>query len=160
MKANKKNINLVAGLIFLWQAAAGIRSVLQQVMWGNFYYFGRLFLVIDLYGIVVLTIMGVFALRQKKRGKLLNCLCLWYFSLEVSDCLHYGVSALLRLAIVLAAVLLSQKANAGYIIDPKSGLGKKWAHTQAQTQASIDAQQQQDRILVEEAYERLMKNKK
>lgn len=66
MKVTNKTINIAAGITFLWQAAAGIWSMLQQVMWGNRYHFIRLYSVIDLYGIVVLTVIGCVCFASKK----------------------------------------------------------------------------------------------
>lgn len=66
MKANNKIINIVAGIIFLWRAVNGIRSVIYQAMGGYLFYINPIYLLMNLYGIIVLSIMGVFALRQKK----------------------------------------------------------------------------------------------
>lgn len=144
MKVTNKTINIVAGIIFLWQAAGGIWSMLQ--MGGYFYHIARFYLVIDLYEIVVLTVMGVFALRQKKRGKLLNYLGMVYIGYVLGEIItFFQVSTLFRLAILIAAFVLSQKSNAGFIMEPKSEAAK--TRMQAQMQTSIYAQQLRDGIL-------------
>lgn len=157
MKVSNKTISIAAGIIFLWQAAAGIWSMLQ--MGGYFYHIARFYLVIDLYEIVVLTVMGVFALRQKKRGKLLNYLGMAYIGYVLGEIItFFQVSTLLRLAILIVAFVLSQKSNAGFIMEPKSEAAKTRA--QAQMQSSIYAQQLRDGILTQGEYDQIMKNKK
>lgn len=70
----------------------------------------------------------------------------------------FRVSMLLRLAIFIAAFVLSLESNAGFIVELKRKAAKTLA--QAQTQTSIYAQQLRDGILTQEEYDQLMKNKK
>ena len=42
------------------------------------FYINPIYLVMNFYGIIVLSIMGAFAFRQKKRGKVLNVLGIVY----------------------------------------------------------------------------------
>lgn len=94
MKANNKLINIVAGIIFLWRAVSKILGIISQATAG--FYIGLIYLVMNLYGIIVLAIMGVFALRQKKRGRVLNGLGIVYIGyliVNIITSIQYGFSA-------------------------------------------------------------------
>lgn len=161
MKANNKIINIVAGIIFLWRAVNEIRSVIHQAM--DLFYINPIDLLMALYGIIVLSIMGVFALRQKKRGKVLNSLGIVYIGLNIITSMQYGFStrALTILAILIAAFVLSQKSSGGSVFDTKdtsSEVAKMQA--QAKKQTSIYDEQLRDGILTQEEYDQIMKSRK
>lgn len=166
MKANNKIINIAAGIAFLWQAVNGIRSVIYQAMGGYLFYIKPIYLVMNLYGIIVLAIMGVFALRQKKRGKVLNGLGIVYIvyvTIKIITSMQYGFSAstLTILAILIAAFVLSQKSSGGSVFDTKdtsSEAAKMQA--QAEKQTSIYDEQLRDGILTQEEYDQIMKSRK
>lgn len=156
MKANKKTINTAAGVIFLLRAASGISFVIELARGGLFYYYR--WALLDLYEIVVLIAMAVFAFRQKKRGKLLNSLGISYIILKAVNIRFYDFGALVRTAIVIAAFVLTWKADAGIVMEPKGKAAKAGAQTQMQ--ASLYAQQLQQGILTREEYDQLMKSRK
>lgn len=163
MKANNKIINIVAGIIFLWRAVNGIRSVIYQAMGSYLFYINPIYLLMNLYGIIVLSIMGVFALRQKKRGKVLNSHGIVYIGLNIITSMQYGfsTSALTILAILIAAFVLSQKSSGGSVFDTKdtsSEVAKMQA--QAKKQTSIYDEQLRDGILTQEEYDQIMKSRK
>ena len=166
MKANNKIINIVAGIIFLWRAVNGIRSIIYQAMEGYLFYTNPIYLVMNLYGIIVLAIMGVFALRQKKRGKVLNGLGIVYIGyiiVNIITSMQYGfsASALTNLAILIAAFVLSQKSSGGSVFNTKdtsSEAAKMQA--QAEKQTSIYDEQLRDGILTQEEYDQIMKSSK
>jgi hypothetical protein len=65
-------------------------------MIGYLFYNNPIYLVMSLYEIIVLAIMGVFALRQKKRGKVLNGLgvvCIGCVIVNIITSMQYGFSA-------------------------------------------------------------------
>lgn len=151
MKVNNKIINIAAGIVFLWRAVNGIRSVIYQAMGG--FYINPIYLVMNLYGIIVLAIMGVFALRQKKRGKVLNSLGIVYIGyvvINIITSMKYGfsASALTNPVSLIAAFVLSQKSSGGSVFDTKdtsSEAAKMQA--QAEKQTSIYDEQLRDGIL-------------
>lgn len=154
MKVNNKIINIAAGIVFLWRAVNGIRSVIYQAMGGYLlFYINPIYLVMNLYGIIVLAIMGVFALRQKKRGKVLNSLGIVYIGyvvINIITFMKYGfsASALTNLVSLIAAFVLSQKSSGGSVFDTKdtsSEAAKMQA--QAEKQTSIYDEQLRDGIL-------------
>lgn len=164
MKAKCKIMNIAAGIVFLWQAVDRIRSIIY--MRGYLFYINPINLVMGLYGIIVLAIMGVFALLQKKRGKVLNgfgIAYIVYVIVTVITSMQYGFSAraLTNLAVLIAAFVLSQKSSGGSIFDTKdtsSAAAKMQA--QAEKQAAIYNEQLRDGILTQEEYDQLMKNSK
>lgn len=158
MKANKKTINTAAGVIFLLRAASEIASVIGLARGGRFYYYHWILLGQALYKIVVLSAMAAYAFRQKKRGKLLNYLGIPYIVFEAENIRFSGFGALVRTAIVIAAFVLTWKADAGIVMEPKSEAAK--AGAQAQMQASLYAQQLRQGILTQEEYDQLMKRSK
>lgn len=124
---NAKKINILSGIIFLCLAVYKIGSVIYQVIEDFPVYIDNpiqviedyrvyidnpillvVVLVLNFCGIIFLTIMGVFALRQKKRGKVLNFLSFIYFFFEVVSISvqyeydEYGFSA--KLLSILAFV--------------------------------------------------------
>lgn len=164
MKVNNKIINIAAGIVFLWRAVNGIRSVIYQAMGG--FYINPIYLVMNLYGIIVLAIMGVFALRQKKRGKVLNSLGIVYIGyvvINIITSMKYGfsASALTNPVSLIAAFVLSQKSSGGSVFDTKdtsSEAAKMQA--QAEKQTSIYDEQLRDGILTQEEYDQIMKSRK
>lgn len=165
MKATNKIINIAAGIVFLWRAVNGIRIVIQA-MGGDLFYINPIYLVMELYGIIVLAIMGVFALRQKKRGKVLNSLgivYIGYVTKNIIDSMQYGfrASALTILAIIIAAFILSQKSSGGRVFDTKD-TSSETAEMQAQAekQTSIYNKQLCDGILTQKEYDQIMKSRK
>lgn len=164
MKVNNKIINIAAGIVFLWRAVNGIRSVIYQAMGG--FYINPIYLVMNLYGIIVLAIMGVFALRQKKRGKVLNSLGIVYIGyvvINIITSMKYGfsASALTNPVSLIAAFVLSQKSSGGSVFDTKdtsSEAAKMQA--QAEKQTSIYDEQLRDGILTQEEYDQIMKSRR
>lgn len=166
MKANNKIINIVAGIIFLWRAANGVRGIVSQAIRGYLFYINPIYLVMNFYGIVVLSIMGVFALLQKKRGNVLNVLGIVYIGyiiINIVTSLQYGfsTSAIVNLAILIAAFVLSQKSSGGTVFDTKD-TSSEAAKVQAQKekQTSIYDEQLKNGILTQEEYDQIMKNNK
>lgn len=120
----------------------------------------------NLYGIILLSIMGVFALRQKKRGKVLNSLGIVYIGyviVNIITSMQYGFNtrALTILAILIAAFVLSQKSSGGSVFDTKDTCSKV-AKMQAQEkkQTSIYDEQLRNGILTQEEYNQIMKSRK
>lgn len=60
------------------RAFNGVWSIISQAVGGYLFYINPIYLVMNFYGIIVLSIMGAFAFRQKKRGKVLNVLGIVY----------------------------------------------------------------------------------
>lgn len=166
MKANNKIINIVAGIIFLWRAVNGIWGIISQAMGGYLFYINPIYLAMNFYGIIVLSIMGIVALRQKKRGKVLNGLGIVYIGyiiVNIVTSMQYGLSAsaLTNLAILIAAFVLSWKSSGGTVFDTKD-TSSEAAKVQAQVekQASIYDEQLRDGILTQEEYDQIMKSNK
>lgn len=168
MKANNKIINIAAGIIFLWRAFNGVWSIISQAVGGYLFYINPIYLVMNLYGIIVLTIMGVFALRQKKRGKVLNGLgivYIGYVTVNIITSMQYGFSASaltnLNLAILIAAFVYSQKSSGGSVFDTKDTNSEAAKiQAQAEKQTSIYDEQLRDGILTQEEYDQIMKSRK
>lgn len=165
MKLHNKTINIVAGVIFLWRAFSSVTSIISQVVAGVLFYISPIYLVMNLYGIVVLSIMGVHALRQKKRGKLLNGFGIVYLSYVVVNLFtalphSLNVRTLISLALLGAAFVLSQKACGGSVFDTSDTASEAAkVQIQAQKQTSIYDEQLRDGILTQEEYDQIMKSK-
>lgn len=166
MKVNNKIINIVAGIIFLWRAFNGVRSIISQAVGGYLFYINPIYLVMNFYGVIVLSIMGVFAFRQKKRGKVLNVLGIVYIGyiiINIVTSMQYGfnASALINLAILVTAFVLSQKSSGGTVFDTKDTSSEAAkVQAQAEKQTSIYDEQLRDGILTQEEYDQIMKSNK
>ena len=80
MKRNWKLIYLVAGIEFAFEALAGVRRLwMLQSDVG----LSSLTIPILLFRILVFALLSIWALRQKKRGRLLNVLGLAYFAIAL-----------------------------------------------------------------------------
>ena len=130
------------------------------------FYINPIYLVMNFYGIIVLSIMGVFAFRQKERGKVLNVLGIVYIGyiiINIITSMQYGfsASALINLAILITAFVLSQKSSGGTVFDTKD-TSSEAAKVQAQVekQTSIYDEQLRDGILTQEEYDQIMKSNK
>lgn len=165
MKLDNKTINIVAGVIFLWRAFSSVTSIISQMAAGVLFYINPIYLVMTLYGIIVLSIMGANALRQKKRGKLLNGLGIIYIGYVVVNlftALPYSlnVKTLISLALLIAAFVLSQKACGGSVFDTSDTASEAAkVQIQAQKQTTIYDEQLRDGILTQEEYDQIMKTK-
>lgn len=169
MKVNNKTINIVAGIIFLWRAFNRVWSIISQAVGGYLFYINPIYLVMNFYGIIVLSIMGVFAFRQKKRGKVLNVLGIVYIGyiiINIVTSMQYGfsasaLSALINLAILITAFVLSQKSSGGTVFDTKDTSSEAAkVQAQAEKQTSIYDEQLRDGILTQEEYDQIMKSNK
>lgn len=166
MKMNNKIINIVAGIIFLWLAFNGVWSIISQAVGGYLFYINPIYLVMNLYGIIVLPIMSVFAFRQKKRGKVLNVLGIVYIGyiiINIITSMQYGFSAseLTNLAILITAFVLFQKSSGGTVFDTKDTSSEAAkVQAQAEKQTSIYDEQLRDGILTQEEYDQIMKRNK
>lgn len=166
MKKNDKIINIVAGIIFLWRAFNGVWSIISQAVGDYWFDINPIYLVMDFYGIIVLSIMGVFAFRQKKRGKVLNVLGIVYIcSIIINNInsMQYGfsASALINLAILITAFVLSEKSSGGTVFDTKDTSSEAAkVQAQAEKQTSIYDEQLRDGILTQEEYDQIMKSNK
>lgn len=158
MKTKIKVFNILAGIIFLWRAVNGVRAIVFQATRGSLFRIDPIYLVMELYEIIVLSIMGVFALRQKKRGKVLNGLGIVYIGytiLNIIKILRYGFSpsTLIDTVILIAAFVLSRNTK-----DTSSEAAK--VRAQAEKQISIYDEQLRNGILTQEEYDQIMKNNK
>lgn len=158
MKTKIKVFNILAGIIFLWRAVNGVRAIVFQVTRGSLFRIDPIYLVMELYEIIVLSIMGVFALRQKKRGKVLNGLGIVYIGytiLNIIKILRYGFSpsTLIDPVILIAAFVLSRNTK-----DTSSEAAK--VRAQAEKQISIYDEQLRNGVLTQEEYDQIMKNNK
>lgn len=159
MKTKIKVFNILAGIIFLWRAVNGVRAIVFQATRGFLLFrIDPIYLVMELYEIIVLSIMGVFALRQKKRGKVLNGLGIVYIGytiLNIIKILRYGFSpsTLIDPVILIAAFVLSRNTK-----DTSSEAAK--VRAQAEKQISIYDEQLRNGILTQEEYDQIMKNNK
>ncbi len=171
MKSTNKIISIVAGLYFLWRAANTAIGMVTQIVQGTWIYLPTFFSALfyfaqSIYGFVILLIMGIFALRQKKRGKVLNVLGMIYIGyilVNILTSMRYGfsISALVNLAILVAAFVLTQKANGGVIFDTtdtKSEAAKVQA--QAEKQTTIYEEQLNSGILTQEEYDQIINSRK
>lgn len=108
--------------------------------------------------------MGVFALHQKKCGKVLKVLCIVYIGyivVNIVTSMQYGfsASALTYLAILIVAFVLSQKSSDSTVFDTKdtsSGVAK--VLTYEKKQISIYNEQLPKGILTHEEYDQIMNN--
>lgn len=120
----------------------------------------------EFYGIIVLSIMGAFAFRQKKRGKVLNVLGIVYIGyiiINIITSMQYGfsASALTNLAILIIAFVLSQKSSGGTVFDTKDTSSEAAkVQAQAEKQTSIYDEQLRDGILTQEECDQIMKSNK
>ena len=158
MKTKIKVFNILAGIIFLWRAVNGVRAIVFQATRGSLFRIDPIYLVMELYEIIVLSIMGVFALRQKKRGKVLNGLGIVYIGytiLNIIKILRYGFSpsTLIDPVILIAAFVLSRNTK-----DTSSEAAK--VRAQAEKQISIYDEQLRNGVLTQEEYDQIMKNNK
>lgn len=162
MKESNKIISIASGVIFLWQAVSAIRSMISQIMAGGL----SVYFVINLYGAIVLAVMGIYALCRKKRGKVLNVLGIVYigvWAVRIASFMRYGIAvrAIINVAVTVAAFVLSQKSTGGTVFNAKdtsSEAAKK--QTQTDKQISIYDEQLRDGILTQEEYNQIMKNSK
>lgn len=166
MKVDNKTINIVAGVVFLWRAFRGVTGIITQIANGVLFYINPIQLVMSLFGIIVLSIMGISALRQKKRGKLLNAfggIYIGYVVVNLFTALPYSLSAsaITSLALLVAAFILSQKACGGSVFDTNDTASEAAkVQIQAQKQTTIYDEQLRDGILTQEEYDQIMKSKK
>lgn len=166
MKLDNKTVSIIAGVIFLWQAFNRVTGLISQAMAGVLFYISPISLAMSLYGIIVLSIMGVKALRKKMRGKLLNSLgaiYIGYLIVNIVTSMRYGfsASAITNLAILIAAFVLSQKSSGGTIFDTKDTSSEAAkVQAQAEKQTTIYDEQLRDGILTQEEYDQIMKNNK
>ena len=166
MKVNNRIINIAAGIIFLWRAFNGVREIVSLAMKRYLFYINPIYLVMNLYGIIVLSVMGVFALRQKRRDKVLNGLGIVYIGyiiINIVKTLQYGfsTSALISLVILIAAFVLSQKSSGGTVFDTKDTNSEAAkVRAQAEKQTSIYDEQFRNGILTQEEYDQIMKKNK
>ena len=117
MKEKQKICNIVCGAYFLYQAARDIISVIQVIMRGGSVA-GIFAWLIILYGVVVLSVMGIYALRQKERGQTLNSFGLlyvcWVFMNVLSNSKNgFDAASWINMALLVAAFFLSQKSSGG-----------------------------------------------
>lgn len=130
------------------------------------FYINPIYLVMNFYGIIVLSIMGAFAFRQKKRGKVLNVLGIIYIDyiiINIITSMQYGfsASALTNLAILIIAFVLSQKSSGGTVFDTKDTSSEAAkVQAQAEKQTSIYDEQLRDGILTQEECDQIMKSNK
>ena len=166
MKVDNKAINIAAGVVLLWRAFRGVTGIITQIANGVLFYINPIQLVMSLFGIIVLSIMGISALRQKKRGKLLNAfggIYIGYVVVNLFTALPYSLSAsaITSLALLVAAFILSQKACGGSVFDTNDTASEAAkVQIQAQKQTTIYDEQLRDGILTQEEYDQIMKSKK
>lgn len=161
MKLNSKTVNIAAGIVFLGQAIWIALSLIQMFPYFDIIPVTRLLLYLaeDLLGIPVLIILGVQALRQKKRGNVLNILFLIYISIyaliRVSS---LTLSGLVPMLILVAAFALTKKAENGTLFTVQDTTSEA-AKAQAQTmqQNSIYDEQLKAGILTQEEYDQIMR---
>ena len=131
MKTKIKVFNILAGIIFLWRAVNGVRAIVFQATRGFLLFrIDPIYLVMELYEIIVLSIMGVFALRQKKRGKVLNGLGIVYIGytiLNIIKILRYGFSpsTLIDPVILIAALFFLEILKTQVVKQQKYGHKQK-----------------------------------
>ena len=165
MKLDNKTINIAAGVIFLLRALSTVTNSFSQMAAGIPFYLNPIRLIMTLYGIIVLAIMGIQALRQKKRGKALNSLGYVYLGYVIFNLFSafphsLNVRALVSLALLIAAFVLTQKASGGAVFDTKDTASEAAkVQIQAQKQTTIYDEQLKDGILTQEEYDQIMKNK-
>lgn len=165
MKLDNKTINIVAGVIFLWRAFKSVTSFISNAASGVLFYIGPFHLVMTVYGIVVLSIMGINALHQKKRGKLLNGFGIVYIGYDLVNILtslpySLNVRSLSYFAVLVAAFIYSQKACGGSVFDTSDTVSEAAKiQIQAQKQTAIYDEQLRDGILTQEEYDQIMKAK-
>ena len=161
MKLNSKTVNIAAGIVFLGQAIWIALSLIQMFPYFDIIPPTRLMLYLaeDLLGIPVLIILGVQALRQKKRGNVLNILFLIYYSFTIG--IRIGsltLSGLVPILILAAAFALTKNAENGTlfkVLDTTSEAAKAQAQTMQQN--SIYDEQLKAGILTQEEYDQIMR---
>ena len=164
MKLDNKTINIAAGVIFLLRALSSVTSIFSQMAGGVPLFLNPIRLIMALYGLVVLSIMGIQALRQKKRGKALNSLGYVYLGYVIFNLFSafphsLNVQTLVSLALLVAAFVLTQKASGGAVFDTKDTASEAAkVQIQAQKQTTIYDEQLRDGILTQEEYDQIMKN--
>ena len=159
---NKKIINLAAGIVFLLSA---LYAAFGSVTAASYGYTVTAYFLRQLPGIVVLALLGIRALQQKPRGKVLNILgimyllyraVMWFSTLAYS----FSIMGLITLLLLVAAFLLSAKANNEVIINTKDTASEA-AKTQQQSekQTSLYDEQLKNGILTQEEYDQITKSK-
>lgn len=167
MKNKNKMLSYIAAALFFYIAFRRGRYFIPHWFNGNWIYMIHttpFYLILYSSGLIIVTIMGIKALRQKKRGKLLNTLAILYIIAEVVNVIlttgyrGLGFAGLVVPALVLAGFLMSGKGADGAIFDTKDTLSSQ-AKAKAQTNAqqALYRQQLQDGILTQEEYKQLEK---
>lgn len=164
MKADNKVVSIASGLFFLWQVIKGVRAIISLVAAGVVSYMNPITLLMWLYGIIVEAILGVNAMRQKKRSKLLNGFGIVHIGYVVVGILaelpySFNVRTLAYIALWVAAFVYSQKACGGSVFDISDTASEAAKiQIQAQKQTAIYDEQLRDGILTQEEYDQIMKN--
>lgn len=152
MNINNKMKNNVAGIIFFWKALNIILNTISSARIG----LSKYYTIVDwgaiIYGVIVLSLLGFVALRQKKRGKVLDGLGILYicYFIIIYNPIVYGfiVYGLISLAALIVAFFLSRNHD-GEVAQ---------FYTKSKTQLSIYDEQLRDGILTQEEYDHIMKN--
>jgi len=165
MELDNKTISIAAGVYFLWRAISCATTILSLVADGVLFYISPIFLIMTLYGAVVLTAMGIMALRRKQRSKVMNVLGIVYIGYAVINRFgafqhFFNIKALVSLVLLIAAFVLSQKACGGSIFDTNDTTSEAAkVQIQSEKQTAIYDEQLRDGILTQEEYDQLMKRK-
>ena len=165
MKEKQKICNVVCGVYFLYRAVRSIINVIQLII-GAGSFAGIFNWLMIIYGVVVLSFMGIYALRQKERGQVLNSFGMGYICWLFMNVLRYSkngfdVVSWINMALLVAAFFLSQKSSGGKLFgarDTQSEAAKMQAQTDKQN--ALYKQQMEAGILTREEYNQIMKNRK
>lgn len=170
MKSRSKVLSIIAGIVFLERALVTAINFIPLLLSGEIIYVGSLFsclvtLVVCPYSIIVLSIMGIKALQQKSRSKLLNILGIVYIgyafiSVFIIMWYSFSIRVLLSFAILIAAFVCSRGSgdrSAADVKDTSSETAE--VHTRLEEQTTIYDEQLQDGILTQEEYDQIMRRK-
>ena len=165
MKATQRVISIVASAIFLWRGINCLIDINELIADGSIFWIPITELLILLFETAVMLLLGIFALFQKKRGKLLNGCGLLYIAYLVVRFLRFlpysfHVIAIMRLVLLTTAFFLSQKVCGGVVFDTKDTASEAAKiQIQNQMQTMIYDEQLRDGILTQEEYDQIMRNK-
>lgn len=172
MKENKKVNSIICGIVFLFLAFGAMASSIGLYPYDDLTGIGRIDLALSLCGFLIMSVMGVLALRQMNRSKVLNAMAIVFLVCRIAYYIVVGIkyevnpdlmaSNLMKayfLVFFIGAFVLSQKAgrDSGTKIDDSASEAVKM-QAQEKMQTEIYWKQMQNGILAQEEYDQIIKN--
>ncbi len=164
MKGNKKAINIICGIVFLFLASGAMANSIGLYPYDDLTGIERICLALGFCDFLIMSVMGVLALRQMNRSKVLNAMAIVFLACRIAYIIviyikHEGYPDVMALIFFIVAFILSQKAgrDSGTKIDDSASEVVKM-QAQEKMQTEIYRKQLQNDILTQEEYDQVIKN--